>query len=78
MQSINSIWFIFYYRNKKEDSYIVSQPLTLGEILDDNELEFSDGSTLPFSDVDWADDDLLVAQVPARKDKDTSVGQAFR
>lgn len=69
MQSINSIWFIFYWRPDEDEPYRVSQPFTLGEIIEGKiEMEFPDGSSLPMNDVDWGSDDLLVAQVPAREE----------
>lgn len=67
MEKINDIWFIFYWRNSSDEPYLVSQPFTMGEIIEGGiEMEFNDGSSLPINDVDWAGDELLVAQVPAR------------
>lgn len=66
MKGINSFHFVFYYREQvapgeKENTWLVSQPITLGEIIEgDVELELSDESTLPFNDIDWSNVDMKV------------------
>lgn len=68
MQSINNIIFVFYYRQKGDDRWEVSQPVTLGEIIDGNvELSLSDESTLPMNDIDWSADELQAIIISGKK-----------
>ncbi len=64
MQLINDIRFVFYWRRTDEDLWLVSHPVSLGELIDgDTELELSNGDSLPLSDIDWRRDQVRVAQI---------------
>lgn len=68
--SINDLMFVFYWRNRSKDDWSISQPITLGEIIDDAELDFGDdditGGSLPLHDIDWGNDEVRVVPVPSR------------
>ena len=67
MQGINDIMFVFYYKSGSDKEYYVTQPITLGEIMNgDVEFELSNGDSLPLDDIDWSKDDLKMAIVPNR------------
>lgn len=67
MTGLNDRWFIFYWKQEEADTWQVSQPLTMGEIIEGGvELGFPDGGTLPLSDVDWGNDLIMYETVPAR------------
>lgn len=68
MDDINDYMFVFYWRNQNEGDWSISQPVSMGEIIDGGvELEFMDGGTLPFNDIDWGHDGFKLTQVPPRK-----------
>lgn len=68
MDSINDYMFVFYWRESPKDKFAVSQPVSLGELIDGGvELELDDGGTLPLHDIDWSRDQVKVTQVPPRK-----------
>jgi hypothetical protein len=68
MDDINDYMFVFYWRGDSKDSWSVSQPVSLGEIMDGGvEFDFHDGGSLPVSDINWATDEVKISQVPPRK-----------
>lgn len=71
---INDLMYVFYWRASKDDPWSISQPITLGEIIDNAELDFGDdendgevGGSLPLNDIDWGRDEVRVHQVPPRR-----------
>lgn len=71
MIGINERYFVFYWRAEPTDQFQVSQPITIGELIEGQvELEFPDGDTLPLNDVDWGNDDIKMDFIPQRKNKD--------
>lgn len=67
MDEINDYMFVFYWKHKSDTEWLISQPVSLGEIIDrDVEFEFMDGESLPIYDIDWENNDVRVVQVPAR------------
>lgn len=68
MNRINDYMFVFYWRESRKDKFAVSQPVSLGELIDRGvELELDDGGSLPLRDINWDSDDVKVAEVPPRK-----------
>lgn len=63
---INDLMYIWYWRNDKHDNWSISQPVTLGEIMDNCELDFHDGGSLPLDDIAWGKDEVYVIPVPPR------------
>lgn len=80
MYEINDLMFVFYWRSDPKDEWLVSQPVTLGELIDGGvEFSFPDESSLPLNDVEWGRDQIRVVPVPSRKyapseDSDRSEG----
>lgn len=71
MLGLNDEWFVFYWRPSKSVEWLVSQPITMGEIIEgDVELELSDGGSLPLNDVNWGVDFIMYASVPSRDKTD--------
>lgn len=64
---VNDLMYVVYWRNSKDDKWSISQPVTLGELIDDAEFEFDDGGSLPLHDVEWGHDEILFFPVPPRK-----------
>ncbi|MDQ2906873.1 MAG: hypothetical protein M3Y81_25470 [Chloroflexota bacterium] len=73
MYGINDLMYVFYWRNSKDDEWSISQPVTLGEIIDNVEFEFQDGGTLPINDVNWGNDEIKVVPVPTRRYAPTEI-----
>ena len=68
MDDINDYMFVFYWKNKTDTNWLVSQPVSLGEIIDGEvEFDFMNGECLPINDIDWETDDVKISQVPPRK-----------
>jgi hypothetical protein len=68
MDDINDYMFVFYWRNQDKGEWSISQPVSMGELIDGGvELEFMNGDSLPLNDVNWGKDGFKVVQVPARK-----------
>ncbi len=72
---VNDLMYVWYWRNSKEDEWSISQPVTLGEIIDNCELDFNDGGSLPLDDIDWGNDEVFIFPVPPRKYAPTSEQQ---
>ena len=68
---VNDLMYVVYWRNSSKDKWSISQPVTLGEIIDDAELDFGDdeenGGSLPLHDIEWGHDEVLFYPVPPRK-----------
>jgi hypothetical protein len=74
MYKINNYMFVFYWRAMKEDTWLISQPISLGELIDGEvEFSFNDGSSLPVHDIDWCCDEILVTTVPPRTYNDNVI-----
>lgn len=70
MIGLNDVWYVFYWKADEKDVWQVSQPITMGEIIDGGvELEFPDGDSLPLNDVDWGNDLIMYETVPSRRTK---------
>ena len=65
---VNDLMYVIYWRNSSKDEWSISQPVTLGEIIDDAELDFGeDNGSLPMHDIEWGHDEVLFYPVPPRK-----------
>jgi len=68
---VNDLMYVVYWRADNSYEWSVSQPVTLGELIDNAELDFGDdddtGGSLPINDIDWGRDEVLFYPVPPRK-----------
>lgn len=66
MQGLNDSLFVFMIKNEAGE-WDVQEPVTLGNIIDrEIEFQFSNGDTLPLSDVDWANIEIKMSIIPNR------------
>lgn len=63
---VNDLMYVWYWRNSKDDVWSISAPVTLGEIIDNCELDFNNGGSLPLSDIEWGRNEVYVFPVPSR------------
>lgn len=62
-----------YFDDKPNEWKETAEPITLGEIIEwglSTQLNFTDGSTMQFGDVDWETDTVQVSEMKASYEKD--------